>query len=173
MSGQSTATPPIIQFAPSDPTQRISKTITLLSGGNHLLSKLAPSVGKKAEKQLKKLGVYIIRNLQEISHTNDVDGSSSYMVNNDITITSDLLISATGMHPNTQFLPENMLDGNSYVVTNRETLRVYGQGIGDWIYAIGDCAAYSKNYVLDVFDAVSYLMKAIALGNVAVAPSQL
>ncbi|KAF2657136.1 FAD/NAD(P)-binding domain-containing protein [Lophiostoma macrostomum CBS 122681] len=138
---------------------KIPKTITLLSGNTRLLPKLHPAISKKAERQLKRLGVHVVHNLREVSNTLNGDGSSNCILNNDMTITSDLLISATGVYANSQFLPDHMLDENGYVVTSPETLRIHGPGIGDRVYAVGDCAAYSKNYVLDVYDAIPVLMK--------------
>ncbi|KAF2269310.1 hypothetical protein CC78DRAFT_529125 [Lojkania enalia] len=42
---------------------------------------------------------------------------------------------------------------------DRETLRVPIHGVGDRVYVVGDCASYSKNYILDVHGAISALMK--------------
>ncbi|KAF2734364.1 FAD/NAD(P)-binding domain-containing protein [Polyplosphaeria fusca] len=134
-------------------------TITLLSGGHGLLGRLPPKVGKRAEKQLKNLGVHIVHNIRQLTATINSDGSSNCILNTDMTITSDLLISATGVSPNTSFLPSHILDENGYVMADRETLRVWGRGIGDRVYAIGDCGAYSKNYVLDVYEPIPTLMQ--------------
>ncbi|KAF2246064.1 FAD/NAD(P)-binding domain-containing protein [Trematosphaeria pertusa] len=138
---------------------RSDTTITLLSGGARLLPKLPPTVSKKAERKLKKLGVHIVHNLREIGNTTNADGTTNCILNNDMTITSDVLISATGVYPNTRFLPQHMLDENGYVITDPQTLRVYAQGVGQRVYAVGDCANYSKNYTLDVYEAVPILMK--------------
>jgi hypothetical protein len=120
---------------------------------------LPADVAQKAERKLKKLGVHIIHNVREISHTANIDGSTSCILNSDMTINSDLYVSAKGVFPNTRFLPDHVRDRNGYVVTERETLRVYGRDVGERVYAIGDCANYSKNYILDVYEAVPCLMK--------------
>ncbi|KAF2113521.1 hypothetical protein BDV96DRAFT_548444 [Lophiotrema nucula] len=138
---------------------RKPKTITLISGGSRLLPRLNPKTSKKAERQLKNLGVHVVHNLRQLSSTVNTDGSSNCILNNDMTITSDLLIQATGVYPNTRFLPPSMLDEAGYVATDRETLRILGPSVGDRIYAVGDCAAYSKNYILDVYEPIPSLMK--------------
>ncbi|KAF2800365.1 FAD/NAD(P)-binding domain-containing protein [Melanomma pulvis-pyrius CBS 109.77] len=145
---------------PDSTAPRMSKTITLLSGGPRLLPKLPRTVSKKAEKRLRELGVHVVHKLRELGHTTNQGGSSTDChLNNDMTITSDLLISATGVNPNTRFFSNTLLDESRYVITDRETLRIYGQGIGGRLYAIGDCASYSRNYLPDVYDAIPVLMK--------------
>ncbi|PSN74482.1 FAD/NAD(P)-binding domain-containing protein [Corynespora cassiicola Philippines] len=144
---------------PNDVEPDPKKTITLLSGGDRLLPRLAPNIGKRAERKLRGLGVHVVHNLREISNIKNVDGSTSCILNDDIAVTTDVLISATGIYPNTGFLPTNILDQNGYVTTNTQTLRVHGLGVGDRIYAVGDCADYSKNYLLDIYEAIPHLMK--------------
>lgn len=73
----------------------------LLSGAGPPLPKLPPLVYIKAEKQLKKLGVYIVHNVGEIGRTVNADG----------TTTSDILISMTGVGLNTGFLSSHMMNG--------------------------------------------------------------
>lgn len=159
ISADSSTMSPVIQVTPEAPATRLPKTITLLSGGDRLLAKLDPKTGKRAEKKLKKLGVHVVHNLRQLGATTNADGRSNCILNNDMTITSDLIIHATGVYPNTRFLPNQMLDGNGYVIADRETLRVHGQSDGERIYAIGDCAAYSKNCILDVYETVPVVMK--------------
>lgn len=151
--------PPAIEVTPPASSHRSPKRITLLSGSQRLLPKLHPRVGEKAEKQLKRLGVHVVHNIRQVSSTLNPDGTTNCILNNDMTITSDLLISAIGVYPNTRYLSERMLDEAGYVITDHETLRVYGHGIGERVYAVGDCADYSKNYVLDVYDSVPVLVK--------------
>jgi NADH dehydrogenase FAD-containing subunit len=79
-----------------------------------------------------------------------------------MTITADLVIEATGVYPNTRYLPTVMRDDAGYVLTEPDNLRVYGPDVGERVYAIGDCASYSKNYTLDVYEAVPVLMRNLA-----------
>jgi NADH dehydrogenase FAD-containing subunit len=163
ISVQSAAPTPIIQVIPPtlhSHTSRAPKIITLLSGGTRVLSELPPAVSKKAERKLKKLGVHVVHNYREASHTTNKSGTlTNCHLSNEMTITSDLLISATGVVPSTRFLPKTMLDDVGYVRADHETLRVHGHGLGDRVYAIGDCASYSRNHLSDVYNALPVLMR--------------
>ncbi|OCK90087.1 FAD/NAD(P)-binding domain-containing protein, partial [Cenococcum geophilum 1.58] len=123
-----------------------------------LLPKHPPSIGHKASKKLKNLGVHVVHSIRQVGSSENPDGSTNCHLNNDMTITADVLIAATGVYPNTSYLPAAMLDEAGYVVADPEDLRVYGPGVGERMYAVGDCASYSKNCVLDVYDAVPVLM---------------
>ncbi|KAF2646912.1 FAD/NAD(P)-binding domain-containing protein [Massarina eburnea CBS 473.64] len=158
-----TTTPLTSQTTSETAAPVIPKIITLISGHPRLLPNLPAKLGKKAEKQLRGLGVHVVHDTRQIGATTNDDGTANCILNNDMTITSDVLIEATGVYPNTRFLPPDMLDANGYVVTETSTLRVHGRGVGDRVYALGDCAAYSKNCVRDVYDAVPVLVR--NLGN--------
>lgn len=132
------------------------KTITLLSGSDRLLPRLSPAVSKKAEKKLKRLGVHVVHNIRQLALSENPDGTVNCHMNNAMTITADVHIAATGVEPNTAYLPPELVNGDGYVVTDPTYLRVYGAG--DRVYALGDCASYSKNCVLDVYDALPVLM---------------
>lgn len=147
-----------VETTPSTPAPRTHKTITILSGSERLLPKHPPSIGHKASKKLKNLGVHVVHSIRQVGSSENPDGSINCHLNNDMTITADVLIAATGVYPNTNYLPAVMLDEAGYVVADPEDLRVYGPGVGDRVYAVGDCASYSKNCILDVYDAVPVLM---------------
>lgn len=74
----------------------------------------------------------------------------------DITISCDLHIAATGVRPNTGFLPRELLDATGYVHADPRFLRV--ERAGERVFAVGDCAAYSMNNILDVYDSIPALM---------------
>ncbi|CAI6295135.1 unnamed protein product [Periconia digitata] len=137
----------------------LPKRITLISGGTRLLPRLDPKFGTKAERHLERLGVDIIHCTRQIGRVENEDGTFSCVLNNGPVITSDILIQATGVYPNTSFLPRCMLDESGYVVTDYQTLRVYGHSIGPRVYAIGDCANCSMNFTMDVYDAIPVLVK--------------
>ncbi|KAF2021334.1 hypothetical protein BU24DRAFT_457316 [Aaosphaeria arxii CBS 175.79] len=124
------------------PSPAPSKSITLLSGNDRLLTKLPPTLAQKAEKQLRKLGVQVIHNIRQVSLTKNPDGTSSSILNNDSTTHADMIICATGGIPNTNFLPRSMLNSEGRVLTDGETLRVERPCLGERIYAIGSCASY-------------------------------
>ncbi|EKG18900.1 FAD-dependent pyridine nucleotide-disulfide oxidoreductase [Macrophomina phaseolina MS6] len=131
---------------------RTPKTITLISGHDRLLSNLAPKYGKKAEKKLRRNHVHILHNIRLVAAASTAAGQTACHLNNDTTITSDLFVACTGVKPNTTFLPSGLVDAAGYIETHPSTLRVKEGGAR--VYAIGDCAAYSKNYTVDVYDAV-------------------
>ncbi|KAF2496762.1 hypothetical protein BU16DRAFT_507415 [Lophium mytilinum] len=163
-TSSTTATTPSIQITPPTtttrpPPPRTRKTITLLSGSTRLLPKLPEPVGAHASKQLSKLGVHVVHAIRQIGTTTNADGTANSILSNDMTMTADIVIEATGVAPNTRYLPSSMLDENGYVLTDPEDLRVYGPDIGARVYAVGDCASYSKNYVLDVYEAVPVLAR--------------
>ncbi|KAF1991170.1 hypothetical protein K402DRAFT_323108 [Aulographum hederae CBS 113979] len=148
---------------------RKPKVITLISGNARLLPKLPNKVGDTAEKQLKSLGVHVVHDTrvitsQEVSSTGHDDGTFSGLptktrcvLNDTTSIAADLYIAATGVHPNTSYLPPELLDASGYVNTDAYYLRVNGS-VGERVFAVGDCANYSKNYVLDVYEAVPVML---------------
>jgi NADH dehydrogenase FAD-containing subunit len=148
-----------IAAAAPPPHALTPKHITLISGSTRLLPHLAPSISAKAEKKLKKQGVHIIHHVREVSNTLDANGSTTSILNNDTTLISDVHISATGASPNTAFLPKELINRWGFVKTDSHTLRVQGHGIGERIYAVGDCASYSRGNLADVYRAVPVLMR--------------
>lgn len=136
--------------------QRKAKYITLLSGGDRLLPRLRPSIARSAERKLKSLGVTVIHDVRLISAAQLPDGTYEAVLNNDTTMTTDLFVEATGVQPNTLFLPAELLDTAGYILADSSTLRIYEAG--ERVYALGDCCAYSKNYIIDVYDSVPPLM---------------
>lgn len=135
---------------------RRPKTITLISGNERLLPKLPEKLGTTAEKKLESLGVHIIHNTRVMSAIPTPGGKTRVVLNNDITIAADLYVAAVGVEPNTKFLPPECLDASGYVSTDPQFLRVLRGG--ERVYCVGDCANYSKNYILDVYEAVPVLM---------------
>ncbi|OJD32983.1 fad-dependent pyridine nucleotide-disulfide oxidoreductase [Diplodia corticola] len=154
-----------------DPPRR-PKTITLVSGHGRLLPDLAPKLGRKAEAKLRRNHVHVLHNIRLIAATETTAttdgarrpaGQTACHLNNDTTITTDVFVACTGVKPNTSFLPSALVDAAGYVRTHPSTLRVVERAAGSSstgpprVYAIGDCAAYSKNRTGDVYDAVPVL----------------
>lgn len=124
-------------------------TITLVTKSNQLLPDLPPSVAQKAEEQLSKLGVSVIKNqaVEKVVST-DFDtakgaGQSlerltdavTVHLNHDQTLQADLYIPATGVSPNTVFLNHEVLNDEGYVIVNPSSLQV--EKAGPRIYALG------------------------------------
>jgi apoptosis-inducing factor 2 len=135
---------------------RKPKNITVISGNERLLPRLPLSTSEKAEAKLRDLGVHVVHDVRVISAREMPSGVTQCTLSNDLTISSDLYIAATGVHPNTQFLPPELLDASGYVLSDPKYLRV--ARAGERVYAIGDCAAYSKNTILDVYESIPTLM---------------
>jgi NADH dehydrogenase FAD-containing subunit len=133
------------------------KTVILISGNDRLLPRLPPTIGQRAEKQLKKLDVKILHNLRLISVQEMPSGVSRCVLGDDLSIPCDLFVAATGVHPNTQFLSSELLDPNGYINTDTQYLRV--NQAGDRVYAIGDCASHSRNSITDIYDSIPILLQ--------------
>ncbi|EME82166.1 uncharacterized protein MYCFIDRAFT_138722 [Pseudocercospora fijiensis CIRAD86] len=139
------------------------KKITLLSGGTTLLKEVSalgkPEICKKAEKQLKSLGVVVRHNIRVTSHESwfDQTGATRITFEDGTTHITDVYIDCTGVEPNSDFAPEAIKSRNGYILTNNKTLRV--DVAGERVYALGDVASYSKNYVLDVYHGVPVVMQ--------------
>jgi apoptosis-inducing factor 2 len=130
--------------------------ITLISGHKHVLPKLGPEIGKKAEKQLKQLGVSIINNVRLVTAQQLPSRVTRCVLSNKLILTCDILIAATGVIPNTGFLPEDMLDANSHVTVDPRFLRA--THAGERVYAIGSCCSLEKNTLEDIFRAIPVLI---------------
>ncbi|KAK3078763.1 hypothetical protein LTS18_006669, partial [Coniosporium uncinatum] len=147
--------------SPASPKQDCKpKVITLISGNERLLPRLPVNIGDAAETKLKKLGVHILHDRRVLTSQElpTSSGTKTRCVLNDTTsIAADIYIAATGVYPNTAYLPTELLDASGYINVDPQYLRVEGS-VGDRVFAIGDCANYSKNYVLDVYEAVPILL---------------
>ncbi|KAI4271930.1 MAG: hypothetical protein LQ337_005659 [Flavoplaca oasis] len=128
--------------------------ITLLSGSDRLLTRLRPALGAAAQSQLEALGVKVVHITRAKSATSHITGENTgtEVVLDDGTVkVVDVYISATGILPNTSFLPASWLTSKNYVIT-RDTTSL--RGPVDGVYAIGDVAGYSLGGALDIMDAV-------------------
>ncbi|KAI4198295.1 MAG: hypothetical protein LQ350_005378 [Teloschistes chrysophthalmus] len=133
---------------------------TLLSGNDRLLTRLRPAIGAAAESQLSSMGVTTLHNLKAVSaHPTGKAQQTEVRLSDGSTRTVDLYILATGIRPNTSFLPPHWLTERNYVITaDKLSLR----GPVPSVYAIGDCAGYSLGGVLDIMDAVRPLAATVA-----------
>ena len=136
------------------------KRIVLITGGERCLQNLKPAVSRKAEKLLSSLGVEVQHGTRILAAQHDFDSSGQTRVslNDNSSLTADLYIPCTGVDPNTQYVPTDLLDSKGYIQTHKTSLRVEHPRAGPRVYAIGDVAAYSQKYILDVYAAVPVLM---------------
>ncbi|KAL8788968.1 MAG: hypothetical protein Q9213_001377 [Squamulea squamosa] len=132
--------------------------ITLLSGADRLLTRLRPAIGAAAESQLLGMGVKMVHNIRAERAVSDVSGVTEVILSDGSVRVVDVYISATGIRPNTAFLPKSWLTEKNYVITRDSTSL---RGPVDGVYAIGDVAGYSLGGALDIMDAVRPLCSTI------------
>ncbi|KAF2180809.1 hypothetical protein K469DRAFT_639235 [Zopfia rhizophila CBS 207.26] len=132
--------------------------ITLITAANQLLPSLHPTIGKRAENKLKKLGVHVLYNTRvvDVSTASSKNGRTVVTLAKGEKLETDLYIPTHGVLTNSSFLPETLLNSSGYLITNAETLRV--DDAGSRVYSIGDVASYSRNNILDIYDALPPLM---------------
>ncbi|KAL1625708.1 hypothetical protein SLS54_003180 [Diplodia seriata] len=142
---------------------RKPKAITLVSGHDRLLPKLAPKLGLEAEAKLRRNNVHVLHNVRMVAATEAAAAAGATgqkmaccHLSNETTMAADLFVACTGVKPNTSFLPSALVDAAGYVETHPSTLRA--EQAGPRVYAVGDCAAYSRKRTADVYDAVPVLL---------------
>lgn len=133
-----------------------NKIVTLISGNDRLLPSMSPKASELAETQLRKLGVNIMHNTRLITAQELPSGQTRCVLSDDLSISCDLFVACTGVYPNTSWMPRDLLDTDGYIQTDSETLRVPAGG--DRVYAIGDCTAFSRKQLDDVYDCLPVLI---------------
>lgn len=131
------------------------KTIILISGHDRLLPKLPPKFGAQAEAKLKKLGISIMHNTKVENVDELPSGRMEIELSDDSAFYCDVFIGATGVWPNTSFMPKECLTASRYVDADPSTLRVRGM---QRVFAVGDCASHSKNSIADVYNSMPILL---------------
>jgi NADH dehydrogenase FAD-containing subunit len=135
--------------------------ITVLSGGTKILPALRPSIAKKAEQFLAKVGVNVINNARVKSveprgaGTDSATTGATLTLEGGKTLEADVYIPATGTRPNTGFIQEVLLMADGRVDTNPSTLRV--DKAGPRIYAVGDAASTARPAIHLTLEAIPIL----------------
>ncbi|KAI9741609.1 MAG: hypothetical protein M1835_003096, partial [Candelina submexicana] len=132
------------------------KDITLISGSNRLLPKNNATLGENAETYLKNMGVKVRHGVRVSKSEKTSTGQTTLTLTDGATMTTDVFIEATGVSPNTSWLPKELLDAKGFVKTDPDYLRVVGAG--ERVYAIGTVGSYSRGSVFDSNDAIAPLM---------------
>ncbi|KAF2036402.1 FAD/NAD(P)-binding domain-containing protein [Setomelanomma holmii] len=145
--------PGFFQSAPTNPKAKV----TLVSGDKKLLPILREAISQQAEQLLKRVGCNIVYNTKVVSTTKEGDETKIELSNGE-TIVADIYIDATGVRPNTGFLPKEWLDNRNKVACNHKTLRVEHESAGPRVYVIGDVGSYTRGGVMDMADAVPVAM---------------
>ena len=70
---------------------------------------------------------------------------------------ADIYIDATGIRPNTSFLPPSWLDARRRVSCNPKTLRV-DKAAGQFIYVVGDAGSYGRGGAMEQEHAIPVAM---------------
>jgi NADH dehydrogenase FAD-containing subunit len=143
-------------FAPSSPKNPTAK-VTLICADEKLLPLLRESISKTAEKYLKRLGAEVLYNTKVVGTSEkggegEGEGHTVIQLADGKQIGADLYVDATGVRPNTGFLPKELLDTRNKVACNPRTLRV--ETAGPFVYVLGDVASYTRGGVMDLADAV-------------------
>ena len=137
-------------------------SITVVTSGLDILPVLRPSLAKKAEDYLSKVGVTLVKNARVTAAAPDGAGTNSNLtakttltLEDGTNLIADLYIPATGTSPNTNFVHESLLSSDGRIETNPSTLRV-GKA-GSLMYAIGDVASYSRPAIHMIIEAIPIL----------------
>jgi apoptosis-inducing factor 2 len=124
--------------------------ITLITNAKQLLPNLKPSIGAKAEKYLKDLGVEVVYSTKVSSRDELPSGKTKVMLHDGKEIETDIYIPAMGVIPLSEYAPAHLKDSKGFVKQNEQTLRV--DEAGPRVYAIGDVGTASRNSIPDIMD---------------------
>lgn len=145
--------PGFMASAPKNP----KATVKLITNDKKLLPILREAISQTAAQYLKRLGCEVMYNTRIVTATKASEAQDAKTIielSNGETVEADIYIDATGTRPNTSFLPKEWLDTRNKLACNVQTLRVEHASAGPRIYALGDCASYTRGGVIDLGDAV-------------------
>jgi NADH dehydrogenase FAD-containing subunit len=134
--------PGFFQSAPKNPKAKV----TLISGDKKLLPVLREAISKDAEQLLKRVGCDVVYNTRVVGSSKEGEKTKVELSNGE-SLEADIYIDATGMRPNTGFLPKEWLDNRSKVACNPKTLRVEHESAGPRVYVVGDVGSYTKGKI--------------------------
>jgi apoptosis-inducing factor 2 len=148
-------------FSSAPPSPKVA--ITLVTAGEKILPVLRPKIAAKAEKELAKVGVTVVKNARVVEvepQSAGTDGVSfasktTVTLNDGRSLQADLYIPAMGTSPNTAFIDHGLLAADNRVETDAATLRV--PAAGERVYAIGDASTFARPAVHNVLAAVPVL----------------
>lgn len=136
----------------SGPPKNPKALITVTTDADKILPVLRPAIAEKAGRLLSKVGVVVKKNVRVEKTEPNKDGTTTVTLSNGELVTVDVYIPATGVTPNTEFAPKNLVTERGYIQTNSKTLRV--DEAGPRVYALGDVGSYSRGGVMDLDTAV-------------------
>ncbi|KAK6350383.1 hypothetical protein TWF718_003576 [Orbilia javanica] len=117
-----------------------SKSVTVLTNGPRLLHNVNPDIGTNAKYYLEKMGVHVSLNANVTSATRLDTGQTRVQFGQDQSVDVDLYIDATGVIPNNDAIPKDLLtdrgflEVNAYQRATKAGALVYGIGdiVGGW-----------------------------------------
>jgi len=149
--------PGFFASAPKNPKAKV----TLVCGDKKLLPVLREAIGKDAQQFLKRVGCDVMYNTRVVgsSKLGSEEGAKTKVeLSNGESLEADIYIDATGMRPNTGFLPKEWLDNRNKVACNPKTLRVEHESAGPRVYVVGDVGSYTRGGAIDLASAVPAAM---------------
>ncbi|KAL1636399.1 hypothetical protein SLS58_009818 [Diplodia intermedia] len=132
----------------SGPPKNQKALITVSTADAKILPVLRPALAEKAERFLKRVGVVVKKNARVEGTEANKDGTTTVTLSTGEVLTVDLYIPATGVAPNTEFVPKHLLNDRGYLQTNAATLRV--DEAGPRVFALGDVGTYSRGGIMDL-----------------------
>ncbi|KAL0260341.1 hypothetical protein SLS55_004027 [Diplodia seriata] len=140
----------------SGPPKNQKALITVSTADAKLLPALRPALAEKAERFLTRLGVAVKKNARVESTEENKDGTTTVTLSTGEVLTVDMYIAATGVAPNTEFVPKHLLNERGYLQTNATTLRV--DEAGPRVFALGDVGTYSRGGIMDLDTSTPVVM---------------
>ncbi|KAF2493615.1 FAD/NAD(P)-binding domain-containing protein [Lophium mytilinum] len=136
--------------------------ITVVTADSKILPALRASIAAKAEVQLAKVGVTVIKNAR-VTNAVPIGGAAgadrvsktTVTLSDGQTMEADLYIPATGLIPNTNFVAKELLTSNGRVETSSTTLRV--EKAGPRVYAVGDVSSAARPAIHILMEAIPVL----------------
>jgi NADH dehydrogenase FAD-containing subunit len=135
-------------------------SITLVASTPEILPILRPTIGRKAEDLLRKVGVKVVKgvrvaDIKPLQTLEKLCSPTTVTLDDGRTLEADIYIPATGFTPNTNFIPESLLAKDKRVEVNMSTLRV--DKAGERVYALGDVAGSFRPSVPNIAAGVPVL----------------
>lgn len=122
-------------------------------------SPLTPSIIQGAEKELRRMHVKIVPSTKVTGVTTLSSGETELTLSSGEKLLTDLYLPTTGLLPNTQYLPPNLLNGKGEVMVD-ENLRV--KGTND-VWAVGDVVDIQRSGFMITGAQAQHLVKNVDL----------
>lgn len=152
-----------IEFAGELAEASKPKRITLISSTEQLLPTLKETVGTSAETILKKKNVHLIKGTRVKEASRD-GKSRKWTINldNGEQLAADAFVSATGVRPNSEFVPKNFLSPEGWVLVDNNLRVIHNIADNDHgplsIFALGDVTIHKPRIVPSIKEQIPVLV---------------